>query len=108
MKRVMGRLLAQLVIQDLAGKVQHLIRLVEDLSLCSVEACLRSVPDMVNRALRKLAEKGMIRVELYQIKILDKEGLKTVAQTIEKLAIVRSSQVGSVTSGFVISVIIFL
>ncbi|MDP1780155.1 MAG: helix-turn-helix domain-containing protein, partial [Anaerolineales bacterium] len=70
--------------------------------------CLRNVPDMVNRALRKLAEKGMIRVELYQIKILDKEGLKAVAQTIEKLAIVRSSQVGSVTPGSVISVIIFL
>ena len=55
------------------------IGLVEGLSLCSVASRLGSVPDMINRALRKPAEKGMIRVELYQIKILDKEGLKAVA-----------------------------
>ena len=81
----------------------HLVRLVEDLSLCSVEARLArlilqkaqgdalrrqpwatqaemaarlgTVPDMVNRSLRKLAEAGVIRVERHQIQILDKEGL---------------------------------
>ena len=103
--------LARQVIQELAGKVQYLIRLVEDLSLRSVEARLArllleqaegesvqrrrwatqaemasrlgTVPDVVNRALRKLADGGMIHVERHQIQILDKEGLKTVAQTAE-------------------------
>ncbi len=103
--------LARLVIQDLAGRVQHLISLVEDLSLRSVEARLArlllehsegeevqrrqwatqaemasrlgTVPDVLNRALRKLAEQGMIRVARHQIQILDKEGLQTVAQIIE-------------------------
>jgi CRP-like cAMP-binding protein len=103
--------LARQVIQELAGKVQYLIRLVEDLSLRSVEARLArllleqaegasvqrrrwatqaemasrlgTVPDVVNRALRKLADGGMIRVERHQIQILDKVGLKTVAQTAE-------------------------
>jgi CRP/FNR family transcriptional regulator len=103
--------LARQVIQELAGKVQYLIRLVEDLSLRSVEARLArllleqaegesverrrwatqaemasrlgTVPDVVNRALRKLAEGGMIRVERHQIQILDKEGLKAIAQVIE-------------------------
>lgn len=103
--------LARQVIQELAGKVQSLIRLVEDLSLRSVEARLArllveqaegesvprrrwatqaemasrlgSVPDVVNRALRKLSEEGMIRVERHQIQILDKEGLKSAAQLAE-------------------------
>ena len=103
--------LAQKVIHELAGRVQYLIRLVEDLSLRSVEARLArllleqaegeavqrrrwatqaemssrlgTVPDVLNRALRKLAEKEMIRVERHQIQILDKEGLKTIAQTVE-------------------------
>jgi CRP/FNR family transcriptional regulator len=44
---------------------------------------LGTVPDVVNRALRKLAEEGLIHVERHQIQILDQEGLKTVAQTME-------------------------
>ncbi len=103
--------LARWVIQDLAGRVQHLISLVEDLSLRSVEARLArlllehshgegvqrrqwatqgemasrlgTVPDVLNRALRKLAEQGMIRVARHQIQILDRDGLKTVAQMID-------------------------
>ncbi|MCK6539171.1 MAG: Crp/Fnr family transcriptional regulator [Anaerolineales bacterium] len=103
--------LARQVVKDLAGRVMHLIRLVEDLSLRSVEARLArllleqaeggsvqrrrwatqaemasrlgTVPDVVNRALRKLAEEGMIHVARHQIQILDKEGLRTVAQVIE-------------------------
>lgn len=103
--------LARQVIQELAGRVQYLIQLVEDLSLRSVEARLArllleqaegesvqrrrwatqaemssrlgTVPDVLNRALRKLAEKEMIRVERHQIQILDKEGLKSIAQTAE-------------------------
>lgn len=103
--------LARQVVKDLAGRVMHLVRMVEDLSLRSVEARLArllleqaegksvqrrrwatqaemasrlgTVPDVVNRALRKLAEGEMIHVERHQIQILDKEGLKAIAQVIE-------------------------
>ena len=103
--------LARQVIQDLAGRVMHLVRLVEDLSLRSVEARLArllleqaegasvqrrrwatqaemaarlgTVPDVVNRALRKLSEAGLIHVERHQIQILDQEGLKRIAQIVE-------------------------
>lgn len=103
--------LARHVIKDLSGRVMHLVRLVEDLSLRSVEARLArllleqadgasvqrrrwatqaemasrlgTVPDVVNRALRKLSDEGMIHVERHQIQILDKEGLKTIAQVVE-------------------------
>lgn len=103
--------LARQVVKDLAGRVMHLVRLVEDLSLRSVEARLArllleqvegeavprqpwatqaemaarlgTVPDVVNRALRKLSEAGMIRVERHQIRILDKKGLVVIAQIIE-------------------------
>ena len=103
--------LARQVVKDLAGRVMHLVRLVEDLSLRSVEARLArllleqaenevvsrqrwatqaemaarlgTVPDMINRALRKLAEAGMIHVERQQIQILDREGLEAVAQVVE-------------------------
>lgn len=103
--------LARQVVKDLAGRVMHLIRMVEDLSLRSVEARLArllleqaegesvqrrrwatqaemashlgTVPDVLNRALRKLAEQGMIRVARHQIQILDKEGLKIIAQMVE-------------------------
>lgn len=103
--------LARRVVKDLAGRVMHLVRLVEDLSLRSVEARLArllleqvdgdtvprqrwatqaelaarlgTVPDVVNRSLRKLAEAGMIYVERHQIQILDKKGLVVIAQIIE-------------------------
>lgn len=103
--------LARQVVKDLAGRVMHLVRMVEDLSLRSVEARLArllleqaqgdvvqrrrwatqgemaarlgTVPDVVNRALRKLAETGMIHVDRHQIRILDKEGLTVVAQMVE-------------------------
>jgi len=103
--------LARQVVKDLAGRVVHLIQMVEDLSLRSVEARLArllleqargeyverrrwatqaeiaarlgTVPDVANRALRKLVEMGMIQVDRHQIQILDKEGLKTVAQMVE-------------------------
>lgn len=103
--------LARHVVKELAGRVMNLIRMVEDLSLRSVEARLArllleqaeggsvqrrrwatqaemasrlgTVPDVLNRALRKLAEEGMLHVERHQIQILDKDGLKDIAQTIE-------------------------
>lgn len=103
--------LARQVVKDFAGRVMHLVRMVEDLALRSVEARLArllleqadgesvqrrrwatqaemssrlgTVPDVLNRALRKLAEKEMIRVERHQIQILDREGLKKIAQVTE-------------------------
>ncbi len=99
--------LARAVIQDLAGHILHLIQLVEDLSLRSVEARLArllleqaqagvlsrqrwatqaemaarlgTVPDVINRALRALAQDGLINVERHQIQILDKAGLERKA-----------------------------
>ncbi len=100
--------LARLVIQELAGRVTHLIELVEDLSLRSVEsrlarlllehsrdetlprrrwatqaemaARLGTVPDVLNRALRKLADQGIIQVARHQIQIIKREDLEKIAQ----------------------------
>jgi len=99
---------SRLVIQDLASQVTHLIELVEDLSLRSVEsrlarlllehaddntierhrwatqsemsARLGTVPDVLNRALRKLAAEGFLQVARHQIQILDRTGLEEIAQ----------------------------
>ena len=46
-------------------------------------ARLGTVPDVVNRALRKLAVAGLIHVERQQIRILDSAGLRVVAQVVE-------------------------
>jgi len=104
-------LIARQLVKDLAGRVIHLIQMVEDLSLRSVEARLArlllvhvegdsvprkswetqveiaarlgTVPDVVNRVLRKLSSEGMIHVERHEIRILNKEALKKIAQVIE-------------------------
>jgi len=96
--------LARAVIQNLAERVLHLVELVEDLSLRTVEtrlarlllgeatgetlqrrrwatqsemaARLGTVPDVLNRALRALVEAGLIEVERHQIRILDREALE--------------------------------
>lgn len=100
--------LARHLVQDLAERVMHLVRMVEDLSLRPVEARLArlilaqaegemiqrrrwatqaemaarlgTVPDMVNRALRKFATAGLINVERQQIRILDRAQLRVIAQ----------------------------
>ena len=99
--------LARAVIQDFADRVFHLIQLVEDLSLRTVEsrlarllleqaqtgilprhrwatqsemaARLGTVPDVINRALRSLTQDGLIKVERHQIQILDKVQLEARA-----------------------------
>jgi CRP-like cAMP-binding protein len=99
--------LSRAVAQSLAQRVLHLLALVEDLSLRTVEARLArllleqaqegvlsrqqwttqaqmaarlgTVLDVVNRALQKLANDGLIRVSRHQIVILDQEGLQEVA-----------------------------
>ncbi len=96
--------LAGQVIQDLAARLQHLAGLVEDLSLRSVEsrlarilleefgpgatprrkwatqtemaARLGTVPDVLSRALRKLADEGLVSVSRRQVRVLDPEGLR--------------------------------
>jgi CRP/FNR family transcriptional regulator len=95
------------VIQNLARRVFHLATLVEDLSLRTVEARLAhnllehsesgtvrrehwatqaqmaarlgTVLDVLNRALHRLAEEGLIDVERHRIRILDREGLRKKA-----------------------------
>ena len=99
--------LSQVVIQNLSYRIMHLMRLVEDLSLRSVQSRLArllvqsgegnvlprrrwstqaemashlgTVPDVLNRALRSLAEEGFIEIDRHKIKILDRAGLEEKA-----------------------------
>ncbi len=99
--------LSQAVMQNLARRVLHLATLVEDLSLRTIESRLArmlleqadkgamhrhrwatqsemasrlgTVPDVLNRALRKLADDHLILVERHQIQILDRTGLEAKA-----------------------------
>lgn len=103
--------LAQKINQYLARRVLYLMSLVEDLSLHSVEtrlarfllesaegaalmqhrwatqnelaARLGTVPDVLNRALKKLAEEGLVEVRRHQIRILDRQGLEGKAARID-------------------------
>jgi len=98
---------ARVIVRRLAERVQHLIGLVEDLSLRTIEARLAhylieqsteeqlqrprwatqaemanrlgTVPDVLNRALRSLAKHKLIHVERHQIQILDYQGLEIKA-----------------------------
>jgi len=100
--------LARLIIQDLAGRITHLISLVEDLSLRTVEARLArllleqstgdrvhrkkwatqtemasrlgTVPDVVSRTLRKLSDRGLIQIGRQEILILDRPELEMIAR----------------------------
>ena len=95
--------LAQQVIEMMADRINALIMLVADLSLHTVTARMARimleeakdntvqrphwatqsemaarlgvVPDVINRALRSLADEGLIEVSRQQIRILNKEGL---------------------------------
>jgi len=95
---------ARSVVESLAHRVLHLVSMVEDLSLRTVEARLArllleraedealqrqrwatqaemaarlgTVLHVVNRALHELVREGLIEVERHQIRILDPEGLK--------------------------------
>jgi len=100
--------LARVVIRRLAGRIQQLIAMVEDLSLRTIEARLArylieqssadqlqrprwatqaelanrlgTVPDVLHRALRSLAKENLIQVERHQIQILDYRGLEAKAE----------------------------
>ena len=97
-------ILAKQVITDLASRLLHLVGLVEDLSLRTIESRLArvlvesmedskvtrhkwatqnemasrlgTVPDVLNRALRKFVDEGLIEVKRHQIRILDMDALK--------------------------------
>lgn len=99
--------LARRVIETLARRALHLAKLVEDLSLRTVEARLArllleqasqgvlerhrwatqaemasrlgTVLDVLNRALQQLADQGVIEVARHEIRILDPEGLQAKA-----------------------------
>jgi CRP/FNR family transcriptional regulator len=99
--------LARIVIRRLAGRVQQLVTMVEDLSLRSLESRLArylieqssgeqvqrprwatqaelanrlgTVPDVLNRTLRNLEKENLIAVKRHQIQILDYAGLAAKA-----------------------------
>ena len=99
--------LGRVIIRRLAERVQQLIRMVEDLSLRTIESRLArylieqstteqmqrprwatqaelanrlgTVPDVLHRALRSLSKDGLIYVERHQIQILDYAGLQARA-----------------------------
>lgn len=99
--------MARLIIQDLAGRMIHLISLVEDLSLRTVEARLArqlleqsvgktvqrkkwatqtemasrlgTVSDVISRTMRKLVERGIIQMSRNEIKILNRAELEKIA-----------------------------
>jgi CRP/FNR family transcriptional regulator len=99
--------MARSIIQDLAGRITHLISLVEDLSLRTIEARLArllleqavgeavqrqkwatqtemasrlgTVSDVISRTMRKLVERGMIQMSRNEIKILNRAELEKIA-----------------------------
>ncbi len=103
--------LSKMIIQNLSMRVLHLMRLVEDLSLRSVQsrlarllvemgnsdvlprrrwstqaemaAHLGTVPDVLNRALRSLAEEGLIEIDRQKIEILNRQGLEEKAMLVD-------------------------
>lgn len=102
--------LSQAVIRSLAKRILHLMDLVEDLSLRTIEsrlarllladaqagvdvvhrqrwttqaemaARLGTVPDVLQRALRQLSAQGIIEVERHQIRILDRKKLEEMSR----------------------------
>lgn len=100
--------LSKAIIENLAGRARHLVSLVEDLSLRTVEgrlakllleeakeadlgrvprrltqtqmaARLGTVREVVTRALQKLENEGIIQIERHRIIILDQEALEEKA-----------------------------
>ncbi len=95
---------AQRVIIDLASRLQHMVVLIEDLSLRSIEARLArfllenvdrqqsqvldrmtqvemsarlgTVPEVLNRVFRKLKEEGVIEIDRQKIHVLDSDLLQ--------------------------------
>jgi CRP-like cAMP-binding protein len=103
--------MARQIIVDLSGRIQHLIGLVDDLSLRKLEARiarvllqhsegdrierhswatqnemaarLGTVPDVINRTLRKMVEEEVIEVSRKEIRILERAILESKAMVAE-------------------------
>lgn len=97
--------LALVLLQDFAGRLDHLTNLVEDLSLRTVRgrlarfllehvdeeeitqrwtqdeiaAHLGTVRDMIGRTMRAFVDAGLVRIDRQRIVLLDREGLETEA-----------------------------
>ena len=97
----------KMMLEIVSDRVQHLLQMVEDLSFRSVESRLArailqyaeenvasrrrwstqaemaahfgTVPDVLNREINSLVEKGLIQVERTHITIIDRDGLKKIA-----------------------------
>ena len=72
--------LAKLLLLQLPDREQTVIPRHRWATQAEIAARLGTVPDVVNRALRSLADKGLIRVGRHQIVILDRAGLAAKAQ----------------------------
>jgi CRP-like cAMP-binding protein len=72
--------LAKLLLLQLPDDHQTVIPRQRWTTQAEIAARLGAVPDMVNRALRSLAEEGLIQVKRHQIIILDRAGLAAKAQ----------------------------
>jgi CRP/FNR family cyclic AMP-dependent transcriptional regulator len=109
LRRLVGECpeLALALLQDFAGRLDHLTDLVEDLSLRTVRgrlarfllehvgegsaarrwtqdeiaAHLGTVRDMVGRTLRAFVDAGLVRMDRQRIVLLDREGLEVEART---------------------------
>lgn len=73
--------LAKLLLMQLADDQQVVLPRQRWATQAEIAARLGTVPDVVNRALRSLAEEGLIRVNRHQIIILDRAGLAAKAQS---------------------------
>lgn len=72
--------LAKLLLMQLADDQQTVIPRQRWATQAEIAARLGTVPDVVNRALRSLADEGLIQVNRHQIIILDRAGLAAKAQ----------------------------
>jgi Mn-dependent DtxR family transcriptional regulator len=72
--------LAKLLLLQLSDDQQTVIPRQRWATQAEIAARLGTVPDVVHRALRSLAEEGLIQVNRHQIIILDRAGLTAKAQ----------------------------
>jgi CRP-like cAMP-binding protein len=72
--------LAKLLLMQLPDERQSVIPRQRWATQAEIAARLGTVPDVVNRALRSLADEGLIQVDRHQIIILDRTRLASKAQ----------------------------
>jgi len=72
--------LAKILLMQLGESEQPVIARRRWATQAEIAARLGTVPDVINRALRNLADEGLIEVDRHQIVILDRADLETKAQ----------------------------